>query len=144
MLGVQVAKLSGYRVATTCSRPNLAYLQSLGADAGGQKPRYRALLSLRGEDVATVQNAGAEYGYTLAYTCVGEPIWKGRDLPAKPEDLAFAKTFGEMAREMLAQGKVKPVRMDVNRGSMGLEGVLVWLQELKQGKVSGTKLVYAL
>jgi NADPH:quinone reductase-like Zn-dependent oxidoreductase len=187
LLGIQFAKLSGYRVATTASPSNFDYLKSLGADgvfdyrsptvvddirAWSKDPdaltlawdcigtadsarisvsalsktregHYRALLVVPDAVVAQA-NPKVDNGVTLAYTALGEAFDMWRVFPAVPEDLEFAKAFWELARELLASGKVKPARADVNRGGKGFEGILVGLKELKEGKVSGTKLVYTL
>ncbi|KAL2169181.1 hypothetical protein VTG60DRAFT_6345 [Thermothelomyces hinnuleus] len=188
LLGIQFAKLSGYRVATTASPHNFDYLKSLGADgvfdyhsptvvddikAWSANPdaltlawdchasddaarisaaalstthegHYRALLSVN-DDVVRSANPKVDNGFTLAYTIFGEEIEKSRVWPAVPEDFEFGKTFWELARNLLAQGQLKPARPDINRGGKkGLEGVLYGLQQLKESKVSGTKLVYTL
>ncbi|KAH6856972.1 chaperonin 10-like protein [Chaetomium sp. MPI-CAGE-AT-0009] len=187
LLGIQFAKLSGYRVATTCSPGNFAYVRELGADAAfdyrsptvvddikawsadadaltlawdciatGDSPRicaaalsrtrpghYRALLKVE-DEVLTAVNDKVDNGVRLGYTIIGEPINKGQLMPGIPEDYEYGKMFWEVARGLLEQGKLKPARADVNRGGKGLEGVLVGLQELKAGKVSGVKLVYTL
>lgn len=86
---------------------------------------------------------------TLGYTVVGE-AFGGNEAgsqfawPAVPEDFEFGKMFWELSRGLLADGRLKPARMDVNRGGKGLEGVLVGLKEMEEGKVSGVKLVYSL
>ena len=61
-------------------------------------------------------------------------------MPAKPEDFHFAKEFWNLATKLLASQRfiVHPVKS----GSGGLTGVLDGLKELKEGKVSGVKLVY--
>jgi NADPH:quinone reductase-like Zn-dependent oxidoreductase len=102
---------------------------------------YRSLLKVEDEVVQSV-NDKVSNGLRVAYTMFGEPFeWHGIT-PAIPEDYEYGKMFWELARELLAQGKIKPARADVNRGGKGLEGVLVGLSEMKQGKVSGVKLVY--
>lgn len=62
------------------------------------------------------------------------------DMPAKPQDFEFAKTFWELATKLIAsqQLTVHPAKI----GSGGFEGVLDGLNQLKEGKVSGVKLVY--
>ncbi|KAL3963175.1 hypothetical protein ACCO45_000179 [Purpureocillium lilacinum] len=81
-------------------------------------------------------------GFTLAYTALGEAFTFGDiKIPAKPEDYEFAKMFWELSRELLAEGKIKA---HPRRVRQGLEGVLEGLQELKDNKVSGEKLVYTL
>jgi hypothetical protein len=62
------------------------------------------------------------------------------EMPAKPQDFEFAKTFWELATKLLAsqQLTVHPTKI----GSGGFDGVLDGLNQLKEGKVSGVKLVY--
>lgn len=192
LLGIQLARLSGYRVATTCSPSNFAYVKSLGADAafdyrspavvaeikawsrgdgaigdvpltlawdciatpdsaricagclsGARGGTYRALGAVDDAVVKGV-NERVDNGFTVAFTALGEAFDVGFVVPAVPGDLEFAKMFGELVRELLAEGRVRPVRADVNRGGKGLEGTLVGMRELKEGRVSGTKLVYTL
>lgn len=80
--------------------------------------------------------------FTIYYSAFNEPfMYVSRSEPV-PENYEFAKTFWELSRELLEQGKVKPIRVILNRGGKGLEGTLVGMQELKEGKVSAGKLVY--
>lgn len=84
-------------------------------------------------------------GYTLGYTVFGESFTRGGlSWPAKPEDAVHAKSFWELSRDLLAQGKVKVVKTTVDRGGNGLEGVIKGLNDLKEGRVSATKLVYTI
>ena len=109
-----------------------------------QPGHYRALLRV---DDAVVKGANdkVDNGSTLAYTMLGEPIDKTwAKLPAVPANYEYGKMFWEVTRGLLAEGKVQPAKQDVNRGGKGLEGVLAGLKELKEGKVSGVKLVYTL
>jgi hypothetical protein len=64
----------------------------------------------------------------------------GRNVPAKLQDFEFAKEFWDLTTELLTgqQIVVHPVEV----GSGGLAGVLDGLNKLKEGKVSGVKLVY--
>jgi NADPH:quinone reductase-like Zn-dependent oxidoreductase len=81
---------------------------------------------------------------TLAYTIFGERFEKFGVSEPVPQDYEFGKMFWELSRGLLADEKIKTAKPEVNRGGKGLEGVLVGLQELKEHKVSGTKLVYTL
>ena len=79
--------------------------------------------------------------FTLAYTVIGEGFDFGPNpFPAKPEDKAFAEGFLPIAEKILADGKFKVHPPKVLPG--GLKGVLEGLQAMKEGKVSGEKLVY--
>lgn len=66
------------------------------------------------------------------------------EMPAKPEDFEFGKGWWEEARELLANGKVKVHKPEVNQGGKGLEGALGGMQHMREGKVSGVKLVYTM
>ncbi|KAL1845306.1 hypothetical protein VTK73DRAFT_703 [Phialemonium thermophilum] len=185
ILGIQFARLSGYRVVTTCSPRNFEYVKSLGADevvdysdpevcaakirefAGGEldlvfdcvstpeaikislsamAPRGGKYVALMYVDQAAVKAINPNVSVTtpFAYTIFGEAFEKFRRFKAVPEDFEFGVKFWAIAEELLAAGKIEPARQDVNRGGKGLEGVLVGLEELKQNKVSGVKLVYTL
>jgi NADPH:quinone reductase-like Zn-dependent oxidoreductase len=96
---------------------------------------YTALLQI---DIAR-ENVNARS--TLGYTAIGEEF-KVRDMvfPAKPEDKEFAEQFCELSERLLAEGKIQVHRPKV--GGEGLKGVLEGLRLMKEGKVSGEKLVY--
>lgn len=82
-----------------------------------------------------------EHLHTLAYTITGEGFKFGpNDVPAKPEDFEFGKKFWDLSTKLMAskQISVHPPKV----GKEGLKGVFDGLQQLKEGKVSGTKLVY--
>lgn len=66
-----------------------------------------------------------------------------KDGPIFPPDHAsfrYAKDFLTMANQLLADGRIKVHPQHV--GKDGLVGVLDGLDMMRQGKVSGTKLVY--
>lgn len=113
---------------------------AMSKERGG---KYRSLLKVDDNVVKDV-NEKVDNEFTLAYFVFGEEFKKWVPLPAKPEDYEFGKMFWEMARGLLAEGKVKAARQDVNRGGKGLEGVLKGLQDMREGKVTGVKLVYTL
>lgn len=78
---------------------------------------------------------------TWAYFATGEGFEKvGRWYPAKAKHYDFARKFTAVAENLVAEGKVKPVNYTVDQG--GLEEIPQGLRELKEGKVSGKKLVY--
>lgn len=80
--------------------------------------------------------------FTLGYTVMGEAFdFDGITVvPAKAEDFEFGKMFCKLSTKLLAQRRiaVHPPTL----GAQGLAGVLDGLQQLREGKVSGTKLVY--
>ncbi|KAI0123827.1 chaperonin 10-like protein [Xylariales sp. AK1849] len=83
--------------------------------------------------------------FTLGYDVFGEPYkWMFKDREAKPDELEYGRMFWELARGLLERRKIKTIRPTVNRGGDGLEGVLKGLDEVRNGRVSGEKLVYTL
>jgi NADPH:quinone reductase-like Zn-dependent oxidoreductase len=83
--------------------------------------------------------------FTMGYDAFGDLyMFMGREVPPKPDELEFGSAFLEISRGLLAKGVVKPIHMSVNRTGSGLEGALKGLDELRAGRVSGTKLVYTL
>lgn len=88
----------------------------------------------------------SKYDWTLGYDALGETYeWTGGQVRhGKAEELEFATRFWAIARELLAEGKFKPIRRVVNRGGSGLEGVLKGMDDQKNGLVSAEKLVYTL
>jgi NADPH:quinone reductase-like Zn-dependent oxidoreductase len=105
---------------------------------------YTSLLSLTTEQIAKF-NPAVEARSVLAYTIVGERFTLGtKEFPAKPEDEAFAKKFWKITKDLLAEGKVKAHKLSVNEYGSGLDGVLKGMEAMKEGKVSGEKLVFTL
>jgi NADPH:quinone reductase-like Zn-dependent oxidoreductase len=79
--------------------------------------------------------------WTLAFTVTGEAFeYVPDNWPARPEDKAHAEKFAVIAEKLLADGRIKGHRPSVRPG--GLKGVFEGLQLLREGKVSGYKLVY--
>ena len=77
----------------------------------------------------------------LMYTTFGEEFDKyGHHFPASQEDFQFMKGFVAISEKLVGDGKLKPHNHVVKDG--GLDGVLEGLEEMKNGKVSATKLVY--
>jgi len=80
--------------------------------------------------------------HTLAYTVTGEAFKFGPkvEYPANPADFEFAKKFWELSAKLIASKQLSVHPPKVGKG--GLEGIFDGLQQLREGKVSGTKLVY--
>ncbi|PTB46105.1 hypothetical protein M441DRAFT_126557 [Trichoderma asperellum CBS 433.97] len=89
-------------------------------------------------------NPNIEAGVTMAYSVFGNPFQRGISSEGKPEDNEFAKKFRDISEKLLSEGKLKAPKIELNRGGSGLEGVLVGLEELRQGKVSAAKLIYTI
>lgn len=131
-------------LAWDCSpTPESAQLSALSM-SDSQPGVYGALLPVKDEILKSV-NPNVSGGFTMGYTVFGEAFSRGgRDYPAKPEDFAFGQAFWRLSGDLLSQGKFKVARTSVNQGGDGLDGVLKGLHDLREGRVSGTKLVYTL
>jgi len=85
-----------------------------------------------------------EVKFTLGYSVTGEAFSYGHaqkwKFAPKPEDFEFGKEFWGLTEKLLADGRVKPHPAEVGEG--GLEGVFKGLQAMREGRVSGKKLVY--
>lgn len=68
----------------------------------------------------------------------------GTYVEAVPERAQIASEFWELAGKLFAEGKFVAHPPKVDLGGAGLEGVLSGLQTMRDGKVSGFKLVYHL
>lgn len=78
----------------------------------------------------------------FAYTAYGEAFAKfGHEFPAKMEDYVYASRFFDICEVLLAEGKLKP--HPIAREPNGLDGILDGLHKLREGQVSGKKLVYS-
>ncbi|KAJ3295221.1 hypothetical protein HDU79_009661, partial [Rhizoclosmatium sp. JEL0117] len=105
---------------------------------------YSALLTIDAK-VLTSVNSKITVKNTLAYTAMGRAFTIGANaLPAIPSDFEFAKKFAVLSNSLLAASKIKVHTPSVNESGAGLEGVLKGLQLMREGKVSGKKLVYTL
>ena len=61
-------------------------------------------------------------------------------IPADPEAFEFGKAHVQRVEQMLQQEDIQPHQTEIGEG--GLEGVLEGLKRLRDGRVSGRKLVY--
>jgi NADPH-dependent curcumin reductase CurA len=75
--------------------------------------------------------------FTLGYTALGEKF--NDRVPASQTDYEFGCKFWKQSEDLINSGKIKPHPTKVQNG---LQGVPQGLQDLKEGKVSGVKLVY--
>jgi hypothetical protein len=83
---------------------------------------YPTLLPVPDDRVHAIHD-GVKNNHTLAYSAVGEAFEIGpEDVPAKPEDLEFAKVFWGLARGLLQEGEVGVHGIDVNEGGGGTGG----------------------
>lgn len=83
--------------------------------------------------------------WTLGYVALGEAFELGGQVfPPNTEELEFAQMFYQLTGDLLKKGVIKPISPQVNMTGPGLEGVMKGMDEMRLGKVSGTKLVYTL
>lgn len=82
---------------------------------------------------------------TAAYNSFGES-WKlgGNPMAANIEEMEFSARFVDIVYKLLEQGRLHPIKPTVNKFGAGLQGVIKGVDELRQGKVRGTKLVYTI
>lgn len=79
--------------------------------------------------------------FFLGYSLSGESyIFEGQKYEVQPDDFTFGTNFYQIAEKLWAKGKWKPHPQRI--GSDGLLGVIQGMQEMREGKVSGEKLVY--
>ncbi|KAH7011085.1 putative zinc-binding oxidoreductase ToxD [Ilyonectria destructans] len=101
----------------------------------GEQPIYGSL-AMEGsgrDDVTSVTS--------MAYTIFAEPFERGPFyIPPSQEDFEFAKEFMTLIDQLLADSSFKPHRVELRSGGIGAipEGI----EDLKNYKVSGKKLVY--
>ncbi|KAF2635624.1 oxidoreductase-like protein [Massarina eburnea CBS 473.64] len=128
------------------SNDSLAYVWDTISE--GPSPGISAAaLSSKGGQYATIlpvknfPRDDVKPAFTLAYTSLGEEfhglggVWK-----ASKEDYDYGVKFWKVAQELINQGKIRTHPTEVRSG--GLEAIPQGLQDLKDGKVSGKKLVY--
>jgi hypothetical protein len=79
--------------------------------------------------------------FPLGYTITGERfVIEEQEWVASPEDFELGNIFATLAERLLNENLIKSHPVQLMEG--GLEGVLDGMQYLKDGKVSGVKIVY--
>ncbi|KAK0115321.1 hypothetical protein ONS96_013780 [Cadophora gregata f. sp. sojae] len=79
--------------------------------------------------------------FFLGYTASGEEFdMEGEVWPASKEDNLLARKFVGLCDELLREGRIKT--HPVSKRDGGLDGILGGMMEMKEGKISGQKLVY--
>ncbi|RDW83429.1 putative zinc-binding oxidoreductase ToxD-2 [Coleophoma crateriformis] len=81
--------------------------------------------------------------FYLGYSAMGRPyMFEGEEWPFAPGDYDLAKRFAVVVEGLLEQRLIKPHPVTVRPG--GLEAIPAGMQDLKDGKISGEKLVYVI
>ena len=79
--------------------------------------------------------------FFLGYTAIGQPFtYEGEDWPLVPEDYELAKRFAILVEDLLEKRMIKTHPATVRDG--GLEAISSGMQDIRDGKISGEKLVY--
>ncbi|KAI1213383.1 oxidoreductase-like protein [Annulohypoxylon truncatum] len=134
--GADILKVTNGEIAHVFDCISEGNSPAISAEAIGPKGgKYSALLQVDSprKDVTSAM--------TLGYLAVGESFSKlGMEFKATAEDHEFASKFWSVTEDLFAQGKLKAHPVSLREG--GLDGILDGLEELRQGKVSGKKLVY--
>jgi hypothetical protein len=103
----------------------------------GEKPQYCVIIK------AELPRSDVDQHHTFGSTALGEAFEKaGGTFKANLEDLRHAKIITEQAETLLEQRKFTPHRYEARSG--GLDGILGGLDDLRNGRISGKKLVYRL
>lgn len=78
---------------------------------------------------------------TVVFTALGDGFQIGEtEIPANSEDHEFAVHFTKLVQELLSQGELTVHPVSLQQG--GLDGVLDGVNKMREGSVSGVKLVY--
>jgi NADPH:quinone reductase-like Zn-dependent oxidoreductase len=104
----------------------------------GQNLRHGSIIFSPG---TKVHRDDVMFTSNLAYTVMGKAIdLLGFQAPAQPDDYEFAVKWLQVVEKLYEQGKFRTHRFEAREG--GFEGILGGLRDLKDGNVSGVKLVY--
>lgn len=107
----------------------------MSSQKGGIYCNLMGVVDAPRDDVKTV--------FFLGYSAMGRPfIFEGAEWPFAPDDYELATRFAVLAEELLEQGKIKPHPATVRNG--GLEAIPDGIEDIRQGKISGEKLVYVI
>ena len=69
-------------------------------------------------------------------------MYEGKEWSLVPEDYDLAKRFAVLAEDLLERKLIRPHPASVRDG--GLEAIPTGIEDLREGRVSGEKLVYVL
>ncbi|RYC56258.1 hypothetical protein CHU98_g9945 [Xylaria longipes] len=118
---------------------------ALSDNEEGGKPKYGSIIPAKREIFDEINPVVEGPYFTLGYDAYGDEFPRfGTQYIPDPEEISFADMFWTLTQELLASGRLTPLKPEVNRFGSGLQGVLHGLDELRNDRVSGTKLVYTL
>ncbi|KAH8158115.1 hypothetical protein CIB48_g10123 [Xylaria polymorpha] len=109
------------------------------------KPKYASIIPVKREVFDEINPVVDGPHFTLGYDAIGDEFPRfGTQYIPDPEEVRFAGAFWNITQELLESGRLTPLKPEVNRGGSGLQGAIHGLDELRNDRVSGTKLVYTL
>ncbi|KAI0863261.1 GroES-like protein [Xylaria cubensis] len=118
---------------------------ALSDNEEGGKPKFSSIIPVKREIFDEINPVVDGPHFTLGYDAFGDEFPRfGTQYVPDPEEVRFAGMFWDITQELLASGRLTPLKPEVNRFGSGLEGVIHGLDELRNDRVSGTKLVYTL
>lgn len=130
------------RHAWDCAGADVAICAAALSDA--YPGTYGAINTDNTEVLKTNRQIG-EPLHTLGHIAIGEQfVFGDTTFPVTPDEADYAVIFLELSRSLLETGAIKPVSPTVNKMGSGLDGVIKGLDEIRNGRVSGTKLVYTI
>ncbi|KAI9729631.1 MAG: hypothetical protein M1818_008478 [Claussenomyces sp. TS43310] len=121
-------------VLDTIATPSSAQIcaEALSSTGGGLYVNLMGIEMPR-EDVKSI--------FFLGHTIRGEAFeYEGETWPAVPEDYELGKKFFALTEKLLAMGKIQSHPAEVRSGGLGK--ILDGMQDMKEGRISGVKLVY--
>ncbi|WRT67069.1 uncharacterized protein IL334_004035 [Kwoniella shivajii] len=113
---------------------------------GNKGKQLNMLLPGPGEEDQKKYGPGIKFTRTLLYTAFGREFnfspraEKPTMIPGSSDDRKFGEEWYAKTAEMIAKFNIKPNPISLRKG--GLNDVSAGFQEMKEGKVSGTKIVY--
>ncbi|KAI1259270.1 GroES-like protein [Xylariaceae sp. FL1019] len=118
---------------------------ALSDNEEGGKPQLGTIMGIERETIDSTNPIVEGPLFTLGSDAFGVSYNRfGTPYEANKEEVEFAREFWRLSQNLFEEGKLTPLKPEVNRGGKGLEGVLIGLEELKNDKVSGGKLVYTI
>lgn len=142
---ISMAAKGPLTLAWDCSPSDKSAELAARAMSSAEKGIYATVDPFTPPDHLKATNPMVEAKFQLGYTIFGDEFVLGpTTFPVSVEDVEFGTAFWERTAALLTEKKLQTTRITVNQGGAGLEGVLVGLDDLFQGKVAGTKLVYTM
>jgi NADPH:quinone reductase-like Zn-dependent oxidoreductase len=123
-----------YALDTVASEVTARFCCDVLGKEGGRYSSVLPIPKLQREDILNLSS--------MAFTAIGEAFEiAGQKVPARPDDFVFAADFIKLVEEVWSSKKLSVHPFEVRSG--GFDGIFEGLQEMREGKISGRKLVYS-